>query len=81
MRHRSFGISRLHSSLLYSFDRCLYGCPEGASTGYMFMCVVICHCVAQYGPEFGGEKIDCQCKLFVKQDSIERSGEGEKNER
>ena len=29
MRHRSPGISRLHSSLLYSFDRCFYGCPEG----------------------------------------------------
>jgi len=29
VRHLSFGISRLHSSLLYSFDRCFYGCPEG----------------------------------------------------
>jgi hypothetical protein len=29
VRHLSFGISRLHSSLLYSFDRCPYGRPEG----------------------------------------------------
>ena len=83
VRHRSFGISRLHSSLLYSFDRCLYGCPEGGfdklyahAWPYTF--------VTQYSPRFEGtenakekEKIDCQYRLFVKKDSIEIQREEE----
>lgn len=41
VRHRSFGISRLHSSLLCSFDRYLDGYPEGGLQRVVRLWVVI----------------------------------------